>query len=344
MRGPSAATRFLYTALAATVFAYAIVVINAYARLSESPESSVPRTALVSTAAARAQLVSRASREPTWSGYAERPWQQKVHPFLAGALALIVARLGYLAWQRAPRRITRELLVSASVLVLLWAVALPDVHAALALLPWAQLLQLASTLVVLSLLWWLVLREQEFWRSAEEGAFVRALRPRALVALALVALQAALGAWSNVIHAGLPCVDFPTCNGQWWPPVDLADAFVSPRLTQSLAAGEARDAALEIHLLHRLGGLITLLYVGWLALHVFWRGIEGGLCRYGLLIALALLLQTSLGIMAVVTGLPTATAVVHSAIGALLLLAVLTLYHAVRPPRLRSPTTTTNAT
>lgn len=316
--------RFLYTAVAATFLAYATVVISAYARAPGQHEAW--------QAAATTQVLPAEGRSPALY-YLKRPWQQRVHPFLAGALMLIVARLIYLAWRQAPRRLSSELLISMLVLALLCVVALPDVHARLSVQPGALLLQVLAALGVLSLLWWLVLRTQKLWPPAEESSIMRSLRPRVVVVLLLVVVEIALGVWSNVSHAGLPCADFPTCGGRWWPSVDLSEAFAGSRLDEATATDEPTAAATAIHLLHRLGGLVTLLYLGWLAMHVLWRGAEGKICRYGVALAAVLLAQTSLGVMAVVMKLPTAIAVAHSAIGALLLLLVVAFYHALHPPR-----------
>jgi len=69
-----------------------------------------------------------------------------------------------------------------------------------------------------------------------------------------------------------------------------------------------------------------------LAGRVFWTGIQENLCRYGLVILIALLGQVSLGVMAVVMGMPMPVALAHSAVTTLLLLSMMTLYHAIRPP------------
>ena len=68
-----------------------------------------------------------------------------------------------------------------------------------------------------------------------------------------------------------------------------------------------------------------------LATHVFCTGNGGTLCRYGLVMLILLLLQVSFGIMAVVNQLPIGLLLAHSVIGVLLLLTVVTLYHATRP-------------
>ncbi len=325
--------RFLYTAVAATLLAYAAVVISAYARAPSQYEAW--------QSAATVQGVAMEAAGPVFR-YLKRPWQQQVHPLLAGALMLIVGRLIYLAWRQTPRRLSPELLISMLVLALLCAVALPHVYAPLSVRPWALLLELLAALLVLSLLWWLVLGAQERWPPAGDNGDIRSLRPRVVVVLLLVIVEIGLGAWSNVTHAGLPCEDFPTCGGWWWPSVDLSEAFAASRLSEAIATGEPTEAAIGIHLLHRLGGLITLLYLGWLAMHVLWQDADGKICRYGVMLAAALLAQTSLGIMAVVMRLPTAVTVAHSAVGVLLLLLVVAFYHALHPPR-QKPSASTEA-
>jgi cytochrome c oxidase assembly protein subunit 15 len=82
---------------------------------------------------------------------------------------------------------------------------------------------------------------------------------------------------------------------------------------------------------HRIGAVITLLYVGWLALHTIRLGARNNICRYGLLVLIVLLLQTTLGIITVLMHLPVLMVVAHSAMAALLLMSLITLNHALRP-------------
>jgi len=48
----------------------------------------------------------------------------------------------------------------------------------------------------------------------------------ALMALAALLLQIALGGWTSSNYAAVACPDFPTCQQSWWPPMDFRDAFV----------------------------------------------------------------------------------------------------------------------
>lgn len=323
------ATKFFYTALSAALFAYATVVINAYTRVSEA---RVGCPAWYDCYGRTSDTSGAQELRPSPT-YAEAPWEAKVHPFLAAALAIVVLRLAFLGWQWEPQP-NRRFVIPLIVFVLLFTVVLPDLKIAVATVPpWASMTQLVGVLTILALLWWLVVREQRFWKSVERSPLTRQLRPRALVALAIIAAVTLLGGWSNVGQAGLPCVEFPTCHGEWWPPMDIANGFSVDRLTGASYAGAALapSAATAVHMIHRVGALVVVLYVGWLAMHVFSRGVENNLCRYGLWILLLLLAQVSLGIMMVVMRLPVPVALAHSAVSALLLLAMVTLYHCVSP-------------
>ena len=56
---------------------------------------------------------------------------------------------------------------------------------------------------------------------------VRHARRLLVVAIALLAVQIALGGWTSSNYAALACgTDFPTCVGKWWPPHDFGQGFV----------------------------------------------------------------------------------------------------------------------
>ncbi len=328
---------FLYTALATVLLAYAAVIINVYSRASLARVGCPAPVCYMDSCwydcYGRTLETDEGQALTPGPTYADTPWQAKVHPLLAAALAILVIRLFILGrqWDTQPNR---RVVMPAIAFVLLFAVVLPDVPIfGGRVLPWAAMAQLIATLSVLALLWWLVMREQRFWKSGEESPLTRRLRPRVILALMLIAAQTLLGGWLNIGQAGLPCVEYPTCHGEWWPPMDMAAGF---NLDQFLGRGSvvtamSLEASTAVHMVHRVGALVVLLYVGWLAWHIFLVGRENHLCRYGLWIMMVLLVLISLGIMAVVMRLPIPVAVGHSAVSALLLLAVVTLYHAVSP-------------
>jgi heme a synthase len=139
-----------------------------------------------------------------------------------------------------------------------------------------------------------------------------------MVALAIVVGQIALGGWVSSNYAALACIDFPTCHGVWVPAMDFSHGFQVVRELGRTAAGThlAYEALTAIHWMHRLGAVLTLLFVGALAAClVRVRGAQ----VYGAILAILLAVQVSLGIANILAGLPLAVAVAHNAVAALLL-------------------------
>jgi heme a synthase len=115
--------------------------------------------------------------------------------------------------------------------------------------------------------------------------------------LALLAVQVALGGLVSSGYAGLACPEWPTCNGgRWWP---------------------SWRGAVGLHLLHRANGYLLTGALVAFAL----RCREGGrlplLAR--LLCALGVV-QVSVGVANVLTGIPVEVTGLHSALAAALVL------------------------
>jgi cytochrome c oxidase assembly protein subunit 15 len=85
-----------------------------------------------------------------------------------------------------------------------------------------------------------------------------------------------------------------------------------------------------IHWTHRVGALITLVYLGSLAIAL----VRNRAFRaYGALLATMLAVQIALGIANILAGLPLAVAVSHNAAAAVLLVLMVVLNSALFPPR-----------
>jgi cytochrome c oxidase assembly protein subunit 15 len=342
----SKSAKFFRMALSAMFLALLAVLFNSYARLSEAGlgcpdwpgcygKSMAPMSArdvkLAQEAengldpAAAAKKVER-----------RRVFRDTVQRYLNAALGLFLIRLAVLGWQLKKRKRTQQVLIPLATMVLAFAsVVVGLLTIGLQFKPLVMMTQLVGGLTILALLWWIVMREQRFWRSVGSSALTRSLRPRALIALGIVAFQIVLGGWSMVNYAGLACPDFPTCQGVYWPSMDFLDAFTRWRdLGVEYESGVLNlDAATAIHMAHRLGALISVLYAGWLSLHVLRVGIDDNLCRFGLLVLVTLLASATLGVAQVVTHLPLAVAIAHSGVAAILLMSLITLYHVVKSPR-----------
>jgi cytochrome c oxidase assembly protein subunit 15 len=139
--------------------------------------------------------------------------------------------------------------------------------------------------------------------------------------------QITLGGWTSTNYAALACPDLPTCQAQWWPPMDFRSGFnitqeIGPNYLGGQMDGEGRIA---IHMTHRFGAIVVALYLGFLIYRLTRRELGPQLRSSGLTLAALLTLQLTLGLSNVWWSLPLAVAVAHNAGGALLLLALITL-------------------
>jgi cytochrome c oxidase assembly protein subunit 15 len=181
--------------------------------------------------------------------------------------------------------------------------------------PIVVMAHLLGGITVFALLLWHALR-----LGGRSRGLPRNLRPALAGGLALLLGQIALGGWVSANYAALACPDFPTCQGRWWPEADFREGFVLWRGIGVDYEGGVLDAPARtaIHLAHRVGAAIVLLYFAGLILALGRRG----LWAWALLLGLLLVAQAGLGILNVLLGLPLPVAVAHHA-GALLLVAVL---------------------
>ena len=158
------------------------------------------------------------------------------------------------------------------------------------------------------------------------------LRRIALIGLLVVILQIMLGGWTSANYAALHCPDFPTCQGQWVPSLNLDEAFTLWHGTEQNFEGGIldNDARVTIHFIHRLMALVTFIYLGALALYLLFNPRYQPLRKFGAVLLAVLIAQVALGISNVLFSLPLLIAVGHNAGAALLLLTMVTLNHVIR--------------
>ena len=171
--------------------------------------------------------------------------------------------------------------------------------------------------------------QAESLRSVPLRALLRLPRPLHLATWGLALLsvvQVALGGWVSTNYAVLACSEFPTCQGQWWPPMDFDHGFT---LLRELGAGKDGGylpfaALTAIHYTHRLMAyavLTALLLLAW-RLHV--TGMPA-LKRWAWALVGVAAWQLASGLGNVLLGWPLLAAVAHTGGAAALitLLAVL---------------------
>lgn len=253
-----------------------------------------------------------------------------VHRFTASLLGLIVVAIAVLALRgRRPRRVGLVTPMSVFALtvflsVLGYSTPSPDV-------PAVTLGNLLGGMAMLALLWWVGQRSVETISAGDIAA--TSLRPWARLGLLIVVAQIVLGAVTSADFAGPSCAVLPGCNGDWASLANLTQGFdIFSKLgiddQGRIVTGSVQKT---VHMAHRLGAVLTFLYLGWLAVRALQQ--DGRLRNTAIGIILFLIVQVGLGISAVLAQLPLALVTTHNAVAAMLLLAVVNLNHLLTPSR-----------
>ncbi|HQQ62058.1 MAG TPA: COX15/CtaA family protein [Pseudomonadales bacterium] len=271
----------------------------------------------------------------------DKTWPEQIHRIFVGGLSVFVLLLAGAAIRfrdHAAQPFKLPLLLLAVIVVQalfgMWTVTLKL---------WPQVVtgHLLGGFATLSLLGLLAQRLGNFsWQlDMEAWQSVRKLRVLSAVALLVVIAQIALGGWTSSNYAALACPDLPMCQNQWLPAMDIRQGFdvfqhIGPNYLGGRLDNQARVA---IHLAHRIGAVVTtctllLVITGLLVSGV--RQARGMAAVIGCLLCL----QVCLGVSNVLFALPLPVAVAHNGVGALLLLAIVTLNHRVFTARLVSQT------
>jgi len=319
----------------AVIYTFIVVVVGAYVRLADAglgcPDwpgcygELTPHHAQDDIA--RAVAEQGGTHGPVSLGKA---WKEMFHRYIAGGLGLVILAITVMAWVRRRELQQSPMLATGLLVLLVLQAALGMWTVTLLLKPVIVTLHLLGGLALLALLTLLALRQQTAPDIAP--AIASRLQPWALLAILVVIVQIALGGWVSTNYAALACVDFPTCHSEWLPQMDFRHGFQLVRELGMTAAGThlSYDAITAIHWTHRVGALVTLLYVGGFAL---WLVRSPGLARYVVVLLCVLLAQVSLGIANVLGGLPLLVAAGHNAGAAVLLVTMVVINSALHSRR-----------
>ena len=304
---------------AAVCLTFVVVIVGAYVRLQDAglgcPDWPGCYGHLVGVPQS-AEEIGRAEQV-----YPQRPvethkaWKEMFHRYLAGALGFLIFAIMLTAW-RQRRTLRQSPWLPTSIVALVGVQATLGMWTVTMLLkPVIVTLHLLGGMATLALLTWLALRQTTL-PPTPAGAL--RLPPWAVAGLVILICQITLGGWVSTNYAALACRDFPTCHGGWLPAMDFAHGFHLMRELGMTAAGVplALDALTAIHWAHRVGALVTFLYIGALAVALM---RVPGCWRLGGALALLLAAQISLGIANVLLTLPLPVAVAHNGVAAALL-------------------------
>jgi cytochrome c oxidase assembly protein subunit 15 len=254
------------------------------------------------SATARAQAKAEFPDRPLESGKA---WREMIHRYIAASLGLAIVLIAALACvnRKQPGQPVAVPLILLGLVIFqgllgMWTVTL-------LLKPVIVMAHLLGGLATTGLLFWLLI---DSWRRTNQTSPGTESSLHRLALIGLVVL--------------------------WPDEIDFAEGFILWRGLGVDYEGGILDAPsrVAIHFTHRLGALVTALFLLGIALTT-WRFTSSRVTRNACLaVALLLVVQVGLGISVVWFGLPIVLAAAHNGVAALLLLAVINLNHAtIRP-------------
>ncbi len=320
-RGASTRTRLAALTVVTTFLTFDLIVFGAFTRLTDSGLGCPDWPGCYGQAsplAARADIHAAEQVLPdgpvTWA----KAWIEMIHRYLAmtvGVLIMVAAAVGW--------RIRRELPHSPwwGFATLAWVIVqglFGKYTVTWKLYPAIVTAHLLGGIVLLGLL---VLQHESF---RDRPLRLRTRTGWIAAVLALLVVQVALGGWVSTNYAVLACSGFPSCNGQWWPPMDFGHGYTIARELGHTGAGELLpfDALVAIHWVHRMFAVVAIAAVLVLAWQL-WREDDPAARRYAVTLAVLLAAQFVSGLTNVVLDWPIIAALFHSA-GAAAMAGVLT--------------------
>jgi cytochrome c oxidase assembly protein subunit 15 len=330
-----------------------VIGLGAYARLTDAglgcPDwptcyglIDVPQTA--SQIALAEQAFPERPVEPV------KAWNEMIHRYFAGALGVLIAIIAFVSIKA---RLSPKATVKMPLLLPLIILAMVTFQAALGM--WTVTLKLMPIVVMghllggfttLCLLFLLYLRlkvrhpisppskvlNHQMAVQEVSKSPTKKYVSFGLIGIVILTIQIALGGWTSSNYAAMSCVEFPICQGDWQANLTFDKSFdIVPPKKDSYEFGYlAHEERMTIHVTHRLGAIITALFIAWLAVIIFIHSNRGDIKKSALLMFTLLVIQIGLGISNIWFSLPLSVAVAHNVVAALLMLSLIALTYKLK--------------
>ena len=278
-----------------------------YGKIGESEIVSQP----LSTENAYQRIVAEASQPLAWA--------TPLHRLIASGLGLLITGLVILAVMRKRGRLISLVLLGVTVFLALLGLKSGGLHS-----PAVVMGNLSGGFLMLGLLGWMLFAQKD-GKIKTGGGLSSPSLPRALplIAVLLLVVQILMGGLTSANFAATSCQSLPDCHGSWIPGAEIWQAMDLSKNHEVTASGQAigGEERIAIHMAHRLGDVLTGLVVLLLGL-MSWKA-GGGLRTTGIVVLVLVTVEFSIGIAAILSGLPIGLAVAHNWLAGLLLLALL---------------------
>jgi heme a synthase len=320
-----------------------LVLFGAFTRLTDSGLGCPDWPGCYASASplgAKAQISAEQAAMPSGPVTHQKAWIEMVHRYLASAVGVLILVLAAMNWLHR-KQLHRRLFITPwwPTFTLLW-VCLQGAFGALTvtmkLFPAIVTLHLLGGMVLLALLQSQATRYRLDAGLGDDHSIAsmpRSAHTWLLAGFALLWLQIALGGWVSTNYAVLACNEFPKCQGQWVPAMNLSEGFELWRALGQTAAGSTvtLPSLTAIHVVHRMFAFVVFAVLGMAA----WRMIASAPAHStartaAWWIAALLLWQLATGLSNVVLGWPLLAAVSHTGGAAALVMVITGVLSAAR--------------
>ena len=146
------------------------------------------------------------------------------------------------------------------------------------------------------------------------------------VSMFFLLTQIALGIWVSANHAGLACLGFPQCNGQWFPQADFISGLdVFRGLINQYNGIISYDAQVAVNWLHRVFTLAIFVLLSALMFAATSSASSQKVKKSGLVLGFLMFLLIALEIIAIKHHLPLWIGIVHHLLAAIMMLPLIAI-------------------
>lgn len=319
--------------LVSIILAIVVVTLGAYTRLTHAglgcPDwpgcyglIDVPQTA--------EQIAKAEQAFPERPVEVQKAWNEMIHRYFAGALGLFILAIAVISYRN--RHLGTPLFLPMFLLALvIFQAALGMWTVTMKLMPIVVMGHLLGGFTTLCLLFLLYLRLSDY--RVPEGDFaVKKYAKFAGIGVIILTLQIALGGWTSSNYAALVCTELPICQQPWVENLTFENSFnpIPPERDTYEYGHLNHYERVTIHAMHRIGAIVTAVYLLWLALKIFTRSQSQLVKQTTVILTLVLVLQVALGVSNIVMSLPLAIAVSHNIIAACLMMVLIKLTYTLK--------------
>ncbi len=260
----------------------------------------------------------------------EKAWNEMIHRYFAGTLGLLILVIAILSLKRRAQGgpVGLPILI---LLVVIFQAALGMWTVTMKLMPVVVMGHLLGGFTTLCLLLLLYLRLSDYRVPGGDYALKKYAK-FAVIGIFILVGQISLGGWTSSNYAALTCTELPICQAGWIDQLTFEHSFdLVPPEKASYEFGHLDHASrVTIHVMHRLGAIVTTLYLFWLVMSIYRRAQAPFFKNAAMSLGFILSVQVGLGISNIWFSLPLSVAVSHNVVAAMLMMSLITMTYSLK--------------